>query len=101
MMQSDDEQLEKGHSVNGNQEADTPTEKKGALGPKLEADYDFFVDVMWANISTKEKQTMTPALVYQVQPSKLACTSCAMMHHCHYRHIIMLHHCHISSMPLC
>ena len=66
-MQSDDEQLQKGHSVTGHQEADIPTEKKGGLGPKLEADYDFFVDVMWANISTKEeKQTMTPALVYQV-----------------------------------
>ncbi|KAL0051259.1 hypothetical protein WJX82_004398 [Trebouxia sp. C0006] len=65
-MQSDDKQLEKGHSVTGHQEADMPTERKGGLGPKLEADYNFFVDVMWANISTKEeKQTMTPALVYQ------------------------------------
>ena len=66
-MQSDDKQLEKGHSVTGHQEADMPTERKGGLGPKLEVDYNFFVDVMWANISTKEeKQTMTPALVYQV-----------------------------------
>ncbi|DBA81851.1 TPA: hypothetical protein ACH3X1_007570 [Trebouxia sp. C0004] len=65
--ESDDEQQpETHHIVTGNQEADIPTEKKGALGPKLEADYDFFVDVMWAIISTKEeKQTMTPALVYQ------------------------------------
>lgn len=44
-----------------------PTQKKGSLGPKLEADYDFFVNVMWAAITTKnERQTMTPAVVYQV-----------------------------------
>ena len=43
-------------------------EKRGLLGPKKEADYDFFVDVMWQKISTKEeKQRMTPNLVYQVQ----------------------------------
>ena len=42
-------------------------EKKGALGPKKEADYDFFVDTLWQRITTKEeKQSMTPALVYQV-----------------------------------
>lgn len=41
--------------------------KKGCWAPRRRADYDFFVDVMWPKISTKEeKQRMTPNLVYQV-----------------------------------
>ena len=45
------------------------THKKGSLGPKLEADYDFFVNFMWDAITTKdERQTMDKALVYQVCP---------------------------------
>lgn len=42
-------------------------ERKGLLGPKKEADYDFFVSDIWQKISTKEeKQTMTAPLVWQV-----------------------------------
>ena len=42
-------------------------EKKGLLGPKKEADYDYFVSDIWPRISTKEeKQTMTAPLVWQV-----------------------------------
>ena len=42
-------------------------ERKGLLGPKKEADYDFFVSDIWPRISTKEeKQTMTAPLVWQV-----------------------------------
>lgn len=60
--QSDEEDLEDGPK--GFEAAQV---KKGLLGPKKEADYDFFVDVMWPKISTKEeKQRMTPNLVYQV-----------------------------------
>lgn len=44
-------------------------EKKGLLGPKKEADYDFFVSDIWSRISTKEeKQIMTAPLVWQVLP---------------------------------
>ncbi len=77
LLQSDDEQLDNGHAALGHPGADADTEKKGLLGPKLEADYDFFVDVMWAKISTKEeKQIMTPALVYQVHVYKHALHPC-------------------------
>ena len=42
-------------------------EKKGLLGPKKEADYDYFVSDIWPRISTKEeKQSMTAPLVWQV-----------------------------------
>ena len=45
----------------------SPTPKKGTLGPKLEADYGFFVDTMWMAITIKaERQTLTPALIWQV-----------------------------------
>lgn len=62
MTQSGDE------DEDGRPETDAAQERRGLLGPKKEADYDFFVDVMWQKISTKEeKQRMTPNLVYQVQ----------------------------------
>ncbi len=62
LIQSDEEDLE-----DGPKEFEAAQGKKGLLGPKKEADYDFFVDVMWPKISTKEeKQRMTPNLVYQV-----------------------------------
>lgn len=42
-------------------------DRKGLLGPKKEADYDFFVSDIWQKISTKEeKQIMTAPLVWQV-----------------------------------
>lgn len=42
-------------------------EKRGRLGPKKEADYDYFVSDIWPKISTKEeKQAMTAPLVWQV-----------------------------------
>lgn len=41
-------------------------EKRGRLGPKKEADYDYFVSDIWPKISTKEeKQAMTAPLVWQ------------------------------------
>ncbi|DBB04235.1 TPA: hypothetical protein ACH3X1_013259 [Trebouxia sp. C0004] len=59
--ESDEEDLE-----DSPKESEAAQGKKGLLGPKKEADYDFFVDVMWPKISTKEeKQRMTPNLVYQ------------------------------------
>ena len=62
--EEDDNASEDGQPRAGHEQ---PTPKKGSLGPKLEADYDFFVNVMWAAITTKnERQTMTPAVVYQV-----------------------------------
>ena len=42
-------------------------EKRGWLGPKKEADYDYFVSDIWPRISSKEeKQAMTAPLVWQV-----------------------------------
>ena len=62
LTQSDEEDFE-----DGPKEHEAAQAKKGLLGPKMEADYDIFVDVMWPKISTKEeKQRMTPNLVYQV-----------------------------------
>lgn len=62
LTQSDEEDLE-----DGPKQFEEAQGKKGLLGPNKEADYDFFVDVMWPKISTKEeKQRMTPNLVYQV-----------------------------------
>ncbi|KAL0040884.1 hypothetical protein WJX79_008605 [Trebouxia sp. C0005] len=59
--ESDEEDLE-----DGPKQFEEAQGKKGLLGPNKEADYDFFVDVMWPKISTKEeKQRMTPNLVYQ------------------------------------
>ena len=42
-------------------------ERKGLLGPKKEADYDYFVSDIWPRISSKEeRQSMTAPLVWQV-----------------------------------
>ena len=90
LTQSDEEDLE-----DGPKEFEAAQGKKGVLGPKKEADYDFFVDVMWPKISTKEeKQRMTPNLVYQVpqhclplsavksNSSLLDCNSLLLLHAC-------------------
>ena len=48
-------------------------EKKGLLGPKKEADYDYFVSDIWPRISSKEeRQSMTAPLVWQVMVSAFA-----------------------------
>ena len=61
----DDEDLADGDRLVA--DAGLVKEKKGLLGPKKEADYDYFVSDIWPRISTKEeKQSMTAPLVWQV-----------------------------------
>ena len=61
----DDEDLADGDRLVA--DGDLVKEKKGLLGPKKEADYDYFVSDIWPRISTKEeKQSMTAPLVWQV-----------------------------------
>ena len=63
----DDEDLANGEKTA--QQGNVAREQKGLLGPKKEADYDFFVRNIWPTISTKEeRQSMTAPMIWQVPP---------------------------------
>ncbi len=95
LTQSDEEDFE-----DGPKEHEAAQAKKGLLGPKKEADYDFFVDVMWPKISTKEeKQRMTPNLVYQVPQHCLplpAAMSTSAVSDCDSNSLLLLQACELA-----
>ena len=63
-MQSDDELMDGDKLA---PQGGPAREARGLLGPKKEADYDYFMRNIWPAISTKdERQTMTAPMVWQV-----------------------------------
>lgn len=63
--EQDDEELDNGDVAVA--QGGVAREQKGLLGPKKEADYDYFVHNIWSAVSTKEeKQIMTAPMVWQV-----------------------------------